>query len=348
MKATLDARSLRSALARVKPAATHKYGPPVLMSIEVHAEGDSLRLRATNLETFAETTVAATVHEAGTVLIPFAAFNAAAKGKGDAAITVDDDNLTASITVGPISTSITLLFPVEEYPRWVDIGELRATVEVPVSDLAYVLRAAATSELRVALHGLNFSDSFVCATDSYRLHTCRAEIDGLGNEGVTYSLDALNAAAKHLRSSVTCELGEKFGRYSDPWKQTTYYGRRIDANFPNWRQLIPESTARAITFDVDQLRPVLLAGNKKDQENVKLTDRSGRLHAFVKGTNAEAELSATIEGDETFVAFNPAFLVDALSIVEHGPITLRGIDHLKPWKLTDGPLCALVMPVRIS
>jgi len=345
MKTTIDAKALRDALALVKaPTATKRNYIPALSAVRIEAQDGALTLRTTDLETFAETSAPADVHADGVALVPFKVLAAACKGKGDAVLTVEGSRIT--VAVGPVATTIDCV-AVEDFPKWVD-ATFDHVVTIATSDLAYVLKAHAAEEMRPALHGVNVSDGAITATNSYRLHSVVSSAHGFGDNGRTYAPQMFASAIKAAGAlgALDLELGEKWGRIRVD--STFYIGRAVDAQFPNWRSLVPKHAApRTLTVNVAELVAVLAAFPRTGNGSVSLT-RQGDTLALHHKAGADAAISASFErvdDGEFLVAFAPDYLTDLVSYGSER-VRLEGVDHLKPWLLHPDTLTGLLMPVR--
>ncbi len=134
----------------------------------------------------------------------------------------------------------------------------------------------------------------------------------------------------------------------------TLTSRLIEGEFPNYRQLLPDTHESRLTVSRQQLldavrRVGLLARDTTPVRlefnalGVKLSSSSPDLGQAVE------TVEARYEGDDLTVAFNPQYLIDGLTAAIGESVRLDVRDGLKPGVVhgeSDG-FTYLVMPVRI-
>ena len=134
----------------------------------------------------------------------------------------------------------------------------------------------------------------------------------------------------------------------------TITSRLIEGEFPNYRQLLPDTHESRLTVSRQQLldavrRVGLLARDTTPVRmefnalGVKLSSSSPDLGQAVE------TVEARYEGEDLTVAFNPQYLIDGLTAAVGESIQLEVRDGLKPGVVhgeSDG-FIYLVMPVRL-
>ena len=132
--------------------------------------------------------------------------------------------------------------------------------------------------------------------------------------------------------------------------------RVIEATFPNYRQLLPDSYPNSLVLNKEALleamgRASLVA---EDHIPVRLALHDGGVEMSVTRQEVGEEtehLEGRYEGEEMTIAFNTRYLTDGVKAVETDEVILRTIDPLKPGLLAgaDGPgFRYLLMPVRLT
>jgi len=132
--------------------------------------------------------------------------------------------------------------------------------------------------------------------------------------------------------------------------------RLIEGQFPNFRQLLPES----YEHDVRLPRPDLLEVTRRVSQ---LAQRNAPLRlAFAEGEvtvsaqtpdvgEASETLPVAFSGEAFEIGFNPEFLRDGLESVESGDLVLKLISPLRPGLIeaADGSgFLYLIMPIRLN
>ena len=160
-----------------------------------------------------------------------------------------------------------------------------------------------------------------------------------------------------FRSQIEVVLGERDAVFRTRAAEVTV--RLIEADFPNYEQLIPTDFANRLVVDKQALRDaverVMVVGQGRDSANVKLEmTAQGGLELSVTqqdvGTST-GHLDAKYEGNDLTIAFNPQFLIDGIDAIEGDEVALETKDNLKPATLRSaegGDYVYLLMPVRTA
>ena len=172
---------------------------------------------------------------------------------------------------------------------------------------------------------------------------------GPATKGDTRSLNRVATNA----GEVTLRLGERDATFEVG--QTRITTRLIEGDFPNYRQLIPQTYPNVLTVAKDALldairRVKLLA---RDATPVRLQMRADGLELSAVtqdvGTAAE-EIDARYDGTEMKVAFNPDYLSAGVEACAGDEVTLSTLDPGKPAVVRGvghDDYLYLLMPVRL-
>jgi len=198
------------------------------------------------------------------------------------------------------------------------------------------------------------------ATDSYRLAVKRTELESpIGGE-----LEA-NIPAKALR-----ELGRLVGAgeveevaVSLLSNQALFRAgaillntRLIDGQFPNFRQLLPESYEHDVRLPRTEFLDVVRRVSQLAQRNapLRLAFSQGELKVSASTPDvgdAEETMPAAFDGEPLEIGFNPEFLRDGIESVAGDEVVLRLISPLRPGLLQpvdNEDFRYLVMPIRLN
>ena len=142
------------------------------------------------------------------------------------------------------------------------------------------------------------------------------------------------------------------------YHETVFINRRIEGNFPNYRQLLPDSHTTRVSMEVDRLvagvkRTSLLGQSSSPVKfDISVASQTVLLSAMTQDVgSAQETLPCTGEGDDVEIAFNYAYVLDGLASVETDRVYLEVQSSLKPgiFRAEEGEdFLYLVMPVRIS
>ena len=137
----------------------------------------------------------------------------------------------------------------------------------------------------------------------------------------------------------------------DVWLTT----RRIDGQFPNYKQLLPESFEIEISTPRTALLEVVRRAGLMAQRNAPLRLRFADGERTVSAQTqdvGEATESLPIEysGEELEIGFNPDFLRDGLEAVAGDTVQLKLINRLRPGLIAapDESFWYLIMPIRLA
>jgi DNA polymerase-3 subunit beta len=222
-----------------------------------------------------------------------------------------------------------------------------------------VARAASRDEARPVLTGVlvQFAgDKLVmAATDSYRLavkETALAvsapELEAIVPSRALQELarvagDADEIAVGVLENQVLFSVG-------GVWLTT----RRIDGQFPNYRQLLPETFEHELTVPRSEFLDVVRRAAVMIQRATPLQLRFAEGEVTVVARTHEVgeskeSMPVGYAGEPLEIGFNAEFLREGLESVEGDDVRVKLISPLRPAVLTDEgeDFTYLVMPIRL-
>jgi DNA polymerase-3 subunit beta len=226
--------------------------------------------------------------------------------------------------------------------------------------VSQVARAASRDEARPVLTGVLVEISregcVLVATDSYRLAVRELVATADGEAKAIVPERALTEAGRAASADDkgTVEVLVDESQISFRAGGLTLTSRLIEGEFPNFRQLLPETHESRLTVSRQQLldavrRVGLLARDTTPVRlefnalGVKLSSSSPDLGQAVE------TVEARYEGEDLTVAFNPQYLIDGLNAAVGESVRLDVRDGLKPGVVhgEGDEFSYLVMPVRL-
>jgi DNA polymerase-3 subunit beta len=362
LRVTCARDELAAALAIVARGLSSRSAVQVLSGIHLQGEDGKLTLAATDMEVSLRASVAGDVTGDGAVVVPGRLLADLVRLLPDASVTLsyDEGDGVLAVTSGSYASKVNV-FSAEDFPRLpsLDVSLHTVAALALLGTIDKVARAASRDESRPVLTGIlvRFEGDrlTMAATDSYRLSVKETALGESGPElDAIIPARALQELARLASGAETVTLGVHenhviFG-VGDVWLTS----RRIDGQFPNYNQLLPETFEIEVTTPREPLLEVVRRASVMAQRNspLRLRFAEGELSVSAQTQDVgEARESLEIEyaGDPLEIGFNPDFLRDGLEAVAGETVLLRLINPLRPGLLAapDESFWYLIMPIRL-
>jgi DNA polymerase-3 subunit beta len=336
---------------------------PVLSGVKAELTGDQLVLTGSDLDLTIQVGITVAGQQDGVAVLPARLAADIVRSLAAGAVHVDAEGDEARISSGRSEFAVRLL-PAEDFPRLAETLGDEVTLDASALEeaLKQVVRAASHDDARPILTGVLMAaegDGLrLVATDSYRLAVRDLPGTTVLREGQTVLVPskALGELTRILggATSVTLRLAERDASFVvDETKLTT---RLIEGEFPNYRQLIPNTHPNRLTVGreplLEALRRVKLLAREATPVRITLKPEGIELTAITQDVGqAHEDLDAKYEGTEMVIAFNPEYLADGVEAVKGDEVTLETVDALKPAvvkSVESQDYLYLLMPVRVS
>lgn len=366
MKFSINKSELQNAISIVLKGVSTRSTLPVLSGILIEAVGDKIILQATDLELSIQYSAAALVEESGKSVLSGKLFSDIVKNLPDASVHVEAQDERAFITCDTSSFSLKAL-NYEDFPGFPSV-DVHQRIEIPFAQFSSMVkrvsRVVSKDASRAILTGvlvtLEAGQLRMVATDSYRLAVTEASMpDATADEFqavIAGSFLSEIASLPKTESPVTIALADN--QILVTCEDTVFINRRIEGNFPNYKQLIPESYTTRALIDVDRLvagvkRASLLGSSTSPVKlDLNMASQTVQLSAASQDVgSAQETLPCEIEGEDVEIAFNYAYVLEGLSSVAGDKVYLEVQSSLKPGifrAVTPENYLYLVMPVRVS
>jgi DNA polymerase-3 subunit beta len=219
------------------------------------------------------------------------------------------------------------------------------------SKLSQVSYAASDDQARFAIAGVHFeftgNQLNLVATNGRML--VLATLDAKGKGGYTIPSKFISALIGSLdESDVTCIFSKNTASFiSDTFSLS---GRLIDANFPNYRQVIPND-CKELSANREALCSLVkrAAVFTTDRSMFIKIDSNGKAIRISSGSGDQFfEDSIEARGEKYVAAFDPTYFGQAIGSAKSDVLTLDVNDELTPVKIKDKDFIAVVMPMRLS
>ena len=367
MKVTCPREELAQKLGVVGRAVSSRTSVNILTGIMLRAEGGRLSLAATDMEISLRVTLDAQVDEEGSVVIPGRLLVDIVRllPAGEATLEHRAEEGIAHLVCGSASYGLHTYSP-DDFPRLPEIApdESFSLDRAALLDtITKVGRSASRDESRPVLTGVlvrfEAGKLIMAATDSYRLSVKETEI----TEGPAGEIEAivparaLSELARIAQASdadaITVGIQENqivFG-VDDVWLTA----RRIDGQFPNYRQLLPETFEAEVELPREELLDVVrrtgIMAQRKSPLRLRFEEGQLTISAQTQDVGeAHESMPIAYTADPIEIGFNAEFLRDGLESLEDERVRLKLISPLRPGLIqgTGDDFLYLIMPIRLA
>jgi len=368
VKIVVDQGKLAQKLAAVSAVVPGKTTLSILSNILVQAEGNELRLTATDLDLSMTTSMPAKVEQAGTICVPAKKIGEIIRALPAADVKISTKTDNVRVQCGKSDFKIKGADP-EEYPK-VAAKMKEKGFTLPGESLnrmiERVIHAVSQDLSRVALTGVLWEfdkDGFsMVATDSHRLaKTTRTEKVTVGNtKEVIVPGKALQQVQRLLEEDedVKVSVGESYIGFD--LGSTFIHSRLLEGPFPNYRPVIPTNNKNKLTVERDGIsqatkRVSILSNVLTHQIKVSVRpDTIGLSVSTPELGEAQEDVVAAYDGPEMDIGFNASYLIDILKSMDgedvqfelDQPETAAIVRPLSDKKEED--FFCLLMPLRLA
>jgi DNA polymerase III subunit beta len=364
LRITVPRDELAAKLGVVARAVSTRTTVLVLGGIRLQAAEGQLELAATDMELSLRATVDARVADEGTVVVPGRLLLDIARSLPESEVTIEHrpDEAVTVVTAGSATYRLHT-YSAEDFPRLPDVESLALhTVDgdALVETVGRVGRSASRDESRPVLTGIlvRFEPGKIvmAATDSYRLAVKETAVTGpLPELEAIIPARALQELSRITAGADDVQLGLHenhvvFGA-DGVWLTT----RRIDGQFPNYRQLLPEQFEHELALPREELLDVVRRVSLMAQRNAPLRLRFAEGELTVSAITqdvgeARESLPAPYAADPLEIGFNAEFLRSGLESIESESLRFKLISPLRPAVLEGeaDDYVYLIMPIRLA
>jgi DNA polymerase-3 subunit beta len=365
IKITCSREELTQKLAIVSRGVSTRTAVQILGGILLRAEAGQLTLAATDMELSLRASLEANVDGEGAVVVPGRLLVELARLLPDAEVSIEQraDEGVIHVSSGSFESRLNT-YTAEDFPRLPDAEGLERHAvdrDALLKTIARVGRSASRDESRPVLTGIlvRFEPGklVMAATDSYRLSVKETALEGTIPElEAIVPARALAELARIGQGAERIELGVHenqvvFG-VDGVWLTT----RRIDGQFPNYRQLIPESFEHEVAMDtrevLDVVRRIAVMAQRNSPLRLRFAEGELTVSARTQDVGeAEESLPVSFNGEPLEIGFNAEFLRDGIESVTGDAVRFRLISPLRPCVLQaegSDDFLYLIMPIRLA
>jgi DNA polymerase III subunit beta len=364
MKVTCSREEFVGRLGVVSRAVSTRSSVQILAGVLLEASGGELRLAATDMELSLRTSLGAQVESDGSVVVPGRLLVDIARLLPDADVQIEHrlEEGVLAVTCGTASYRLHT-YSAEDFPRLPDVDDTQVfsvDAEALLETVSQVSRSASRDESRPVLTGIlaRFEPGklVMAATDSYRLAVKETDLAGSSQElEAIIPARALAELARIVGSATQLELGVQENQVAFRTEDAVLTTRRIDGQFPNVKQLLPEQFEHVVTLPRSELlevvRRVAVMAQRNSPLRLRFADGELNISAQTQDVGeAKESLPAPFAGDPLEIGFNPEFLRDGIESVQSDEVQLKLISPLRPGLIQgeDDDYSYLIMPIRLA
>jgi len=363
LKITCSKDELVQGLAVVGRAVSTRTSVQILSGILLEASGSELRLAATDMELSLRASLPAQVQGDGAIVLPGRTLVDIARLLPGDEVTIEHRSAESVVHVTSGSASYTLhTYNPEDFPRLPELDVVETFSvdrESLLETITRVARAASRDESRPVLTGVlvQFTGGrlVMAATDSYRLAVKETELSGTVPElEAIVPGRALQELSRIAATGETVAVGVHENQVLFSTDGVWLTTRRIDGQFPNYRQLLPEAFEYELRIPRGDLLDVVRRAAVMIQRATPLQLRfaEGELTVIARthevGESKES-LPVGFTGDTLEIGFNADFLREGLESLDGDEVRFKLISPLRPAVIQGdgGDFTYLVMPIRL-
>jgi DNA polymerase-3 subunit beta len=374
MKVICDRVALLDAVNLVAGVVATRTPTPVLQCIKLTAADGTLTLAATDLEVGLRLGVdQVDVQKPGETLIPADKLAQIVRASEDPTLTLEAKDHTIHIKGADAHFKV-FGYDAKEAPAVRDFADVKVDFEIEGGMLkTLILRtlfAAAAEHSRYAINGVLFERDGkklrLVATDGRRLAMTRGEckpVAGAKDAKVTCIVPtkALNLLGKLITDPeapvrMAIEDNQAVFAVGEGNDAAVLSTNLVEGAFPPFEDVIPKDQDKRVTFDSAMLssairRAALLTNEESKGVRMSFADKKLTLTSRAPEMG-EAEIHVDVdkyEGEPLDIGFNPAFITDALKVVDGAEVIVELKAPNKPGVLRTGnEFTYVIMPVNLQ
>ena len=367
MKITTRREALFGQLQTVTRAASTRSAVQALSGVQVLATGGAIELRATDMEIGLRVPLEGEIVREGSVVLParLVVDVVRALPGTDVSLELRPTEQDVEIVGGSANFHIRTLRS-EDFPPFPEPEGDRVLVpgDAFVATVNKVARSASRDETRPVLTGILVSatgdELRMVATDSYRLSVKETRLESplSGPFEANVPARALQELTRIVQHENAQELAVSVRANQVVFEAggVVLSSRLIDGQFPNYRQLLPDTYEHALRLSGGEISEVVRRISLLAQKNapLRLAFTEGELTVSARTPDvgeARETLPVPFAGEPLEIGFNPEFLRDGLEAIEGGDVVLKLISPLRPGMIEAGDESGfqyLLMPIRLN
>jgi DNA polymerase-3 subunit beta len=368
VKISLERDVLLSQLQTVSRVASTRSAIQALSGVQLVVRQSGCELRATDMDVGLRVPLEAEVVREGTVVLPARLMLDVVRALPAKSVSLELRSAEQDVEVvaGNATFHIRTLRS-DDFPPFPE-PEPQTSVQLPaaafVSTALKVAGSASRDETRPVLTGILVSASErelrMVATDSYRLSvketTLEAPLSSAFEVNVpARALQELARLVTHAEDE-TLSVSVRQNQVLFTLGRVILSSRLIDGQFPNYRQLLPETFEHELRLSSAEFTDVVRRISLLAQKNapLRLAFAPGELTVSAQTPDvgeASESLPVAFGGEPLEIGFNPEFLRAGLEAIDEGDVVMKLISPLRPGLIEtadESRFRYLIMPIRLN
>lgn len=372
MRVILERSNLLKSLNHVHRVVERRNTIPILSNVLLNANGQSLELKATDLDLEINEATPAQVEQAGATTVPAHLLYDIVRKLPDGSevmLSMDIDGATMTVASGRASFKLQCL-PQSDFPQ-LAAGAFSHTFRLDSATLGRLIEstqfAISTEETRYYLNGIYIHTAedngkivlLAVATDGHRLARCQTEApDGSENmPGIIIPRKTVGELQKLVDApdlAITVELSDSKIRFTIGSVVLT--SKLIDGTFPDYQRVIPAGNDKFMEVDrksfTDAVDRVSTVSSERGRA-VKMALADGQLTLTVNNPDsgsATEELAVGYDADAMEIGFNARYLLDIANQLSSEQVKFSLADAGSPTLVEDtkrADALYVLMPMRV-
>jgi len=369
MKLEIKRQDLINLIGKTQNIVEKKNTMPILSNILLEADGDFLKVFATDLEISLTDSAKCTVLAPGKLAVSARNLFDIVKELVDGIVTLTKkENNWLEITQGKYISKIVGI-SADEYPIFPNFSK-KSPLKIPSETLKEMIDktiySISNDETRYHLNGVYFErredeSCSMVATDGHRLSMVNRKLTMdphfMNGQGVIIPRKALHEIRKLLDAvSGDFEIIIEGSQLIFKAGHTVLLVRLIEGKYPNYSQFIPTKLKQKAMINreafLSSIRRVALHANQKSKA-ITLTFMDGKLEISCSNPDlgdAKEELDVNYHGQQMKIGFNAKYIQDVLTSISDKEVDFEINDQLSPGLMRphdDASYTCVVMPMRI-
>lgn len=356
---------IKEAVSKIEKIVGQNRTLPILNTILLIVNKNTITLRATNLDIGIEIEIPAKIESLGSVAVPGKIFSSLLSLIYDGNnVILEEKNGNLEVSVNNNKTLIKCLSP-DEFPTLPLIQEgdsFFIEAEKLNEGIKSVIYSASISDIKpelssVYIHTENNNIVFV-ATDSFRLaekkikNENKKELKGI----IIPFKNAIELSRIFEGESGIIDIRFNKNQIVFSLDHIYFTSRIIDGVFPDYKQIIPkEHKTEVVLLKQDFLNSLKISNIFSDKFNQVVMFVSPQKKVFtMKTKNADIgesniQLSGALEGEELEISFNYKYIIDCFQALHQDSVIIKCNGFDKPMTIQgvgDNSFTYLVMPMN--